>query len=91
MHRQLYVKEISSKENKFSSKLFKDIHYAPYRGLAQVTKWISITFAFINLKKQVIQLVGGHHPLVFNAPFIRFMPLNFLYSFILLFFAKEFF
>ena len=48
------------------------MRYTPYRGLAQVTKWVRLKFAALNLKKLAIHLRKDRQSLQFWAVFIHF-------------------
>lgn len=68
-------KELSKRRKETIERVFADakekhgMRYTPYRGLAQVTKWVRLKFVALNLKKLVIHLKGGHPTLAFDAVF----------------------
>ena len=52
------------------------MRYTPYRGLAQVTKWVRLKFAALNLKKMAIHLKKDRRqPL--------FLPFSFRFCFLI--------
>ena len=36
------------------------MRYTPYRGLAQVSKWVKLKFACMNLKKMALHIKKNH-------------------------------
>ena len=71
-------KELYSHRKETIERVFADakekhgMRYTPYRGLAQVTKWVRLKFAALNLKKLAIHLKRDRRQLLFYAVFIRF-------------------
>lgn len=71
-------KELYSHRKETIERVFADakekhgMRYTPYRGLAQVTKWVRLKFAALNLKKLAIHLKRDRRQLLFYAGFIRF-------------------
>ena len=59
-----YIKQIYEKRKETIERVFADakekhaMRYTQYRGLAQVTKWVKLKFAAMNLKKYVIHRFG---------------------------------
>ena len=49
------------------------MRYTPYRGLAQVTKWVRLKFAALNLKKLAIHLRKDRQPSLFYTVYIPFL------------------
>ena len=56
------------------------MRYTPYRGLAQVTKWVRLKFAALNLKKLAIHLKRNRGQPLFFAAFIRFLVPDFVFA-----------
>lgn len=59
-----YIKQIYEKRKETIERVFADakekhaMRYTQYRGLAQVTKWVKLKFAAMNLKKYAIHRFG---------------------------------
>lgn len=59
------IREIYDKRKETIERVFADakekhaMRYTQYRGLAQVTKWVKLKFAAMNLKKYAIHRFGG--------------------------------
>lgn len=68
-------KELYDQRKETIERVFADakekyaMRYAPYRGLSQVTNWVRLKFAVMNLKKYAIHRWSMLHP---NAKYINF-------------------
>jgi fructose-1,6-bisphosphatase len=72
-YKELYTHRKETIERVFADAKEKHgMRYTPYRGLAQVTKWVRLKFAALNLKKLAIHLRKGHQPSPIYTIFIRF-------------------
>ena len=69
----LYAQRKETVERVFADAKEKHgMRYTPYRGLAQVTKWVRLKFAALNLKKLAIHLRKDRRLPLFYAVYIRF-------------------
>ena len=72
-YRELYSHRKETIERVFADAKEKyGMRYTTYRGLAQVTKWVRLKFAALNLKKLAIHLRKGHQPSLIYTIFILF-------------------
>ena len=72
-YKELYTHRKETIERVFADAKEKHgMRYTPYRGLAQVTKWVRLKFAALNLKKLAIHLRKERQSLQFLAVFIHF-------------------
>ncbi len=71
-------KELYDRRKETIERVFADakekyaMRYTPYRGLSQVTKWVRLKFAAMNLKKYAIHRWKRSHPFVAFACFYLF-------------------
>ena len=73
-YKELYTHRKETIERVFADAKEKHgMRYTPYRGLAQVTKWVRLKFAALNLKKLAIHLRKDRHCPLFYAVLIRFL------------------
>lgn len=80
-YKELYTHRKETVERVFADAKEKhSIRYTPYRDLAQVTKWVRLKFAALNLKKLAIHLRKDRHGTLFYAVFIRFGVPNFVFA-----------
>lgn len=62
-YKELYERRKETIERVFADAKEKHaMRYTPYRGLSQVTKWVRLKFATMNLKKYAIHRWRGSHP-----------------------------
>ncbi len=72
-YKELYTHRKETIERVFADAKEKHgMRYTPYRGLAQVTKWVRLKFAALNLKKLAIHLRKDCQSPLIYAVFIRF-------------------
>ena len=72
-YKELYTHRKETIERVFADAKEKHgMRYTPYRGLAQVTKWVRLKFAALNLKKLAIHLRKNCQSPLIYAVFIRF-------------------
>ena len=70
----LYAQRKETVERVFADAKEKHgMRYTPYRGLTQVTKWVRLKFAALNLKKLAIHLRKDRQPSSFYAVYIPFL------------------
>ncbi|MBQ6039657.1 MAG: transposase [Oscillospiraceae bacterium] len=70
----LYARRKETVERVFADAKEKHgMRYTPYRGLAQVTKWVRLKFAALNLKKLAIHLRKDRQPSLFYTVYIPFL------------------
>lgn len=80
-YKELYTHRKETIERVFAdAKEKQGMRYTPYRGLAQVTKWVRLKFAALNLKKLAIHLRKGHQPSLIYTIFIHFLLPNLVYA-----------
>ena len=73
-YKELYTHRKETIERVFADAKEKHgMRYTPYRGLAQVTKWVRLKFAALNLKKLAIHLRKERRFAPFFAVYIRFL------------------
>jgi hypothetical protein len=76
-HAELYRKRKETIERVFADAKEKHaMRYTPYRGLAQVTNWVRLKFAAMNLKKFAKRKWNDSHPsdfLLFPRFFVSFL------------------
>ena len=75
MHTQQIMPE--SRETPYLGGLYG---YTLYRSLAQVTKWVRLKFAAMNLKKLAIHLRKEHQPPLDYTIFIHFVLHNLVFA-----------
>ena len=69
----LYAQRKETVERVFADAKEKHgMRYTPYRGLAQVTKWVRLKFAALNLKKMAIHIRKDRRLPLFYAVIICF-------------------
>ena len=72
-------KELYDRRKETIERVFADakekyaMRYTPYRGLSQVTKWVRLKFAAMNLKKYAIHRWKSSHPFAVFACFFLFL------------------
>ena len=72
-YKELYTHRKETIERVFADAKEKHgMRYTPYRGLAQVTKWVRLKFAALNLKKLAIHLRNGRQPSLIYTLLIHF-------------------
>ena len=75
-YRDLYQKRKETIERVFADAKEKHgMRYTPYRGLAQVEKWVKLKFAAMNLKKYAIRRRKETHAPTIPAYIFSFFPL----------------
>ena len=75
-YRDLYQKRKETIERVFADAKEKHgMRYTPYRGLAQVEKWVKLKFAAMNLKKYAIRRWKETHAPTIPAYIFSFFPL----------------
>ena len=80
-YKELYKHRKETIERVFADAKEKHgMRYTPYRGLAQVTKWVRLKFAALNLKKLAIHLRRDRRQPLFYAVFIRFLAPDFIFA-----------
>ena len=73
-YKELYTHRKETVERVFADAKEKHgMRYTPYRGLAQVTKWVRLKFAALNLKKLAIHLKKDRRQPLFYTLFIRIL------------------
>jgi transposase/transcription elongation factor Elf1 len=73
-YKELYTHRKETIERVFADAKEKHgMRYTPYRGLAQVTKWVRLKFAALNLKKLAIHLRKDRRQPLFYTVFIRIL------------------
>lgn len=73
-YKELYTHRKETIERVFADAKEKHgMRYTPYRGLVQVTKWVRLKFASLNLKKLAIHLKRDRSKPLFYISFFRFM------------------
>ena len=71
-YQELYQKRKETIERVFADAKEKHaMRYTPYRGLAQVTMWVRLKFACMNLKKLAIWKSKDNHTANFNVMFFH--------------------
>lgn len=79
-YKALYAQRKETVERVFADAKEKHgMRYTPYRGLAQVTKWVRLKFAALNLKKLAIHLRKDRQPSLLYTLFIRFSLLDLIF------------
>ena len=74
VYKELYTHRKETIERVFADAKEKHgMRYTPYRGLAQVTKWVRLKFAALNLKKLAIHLREERRKPLFYTVFIRIL------------------
>ncbi len=78
-YKELYERRKETIERVFADAKEKHaMRYTPYRGLSQVTNWVRLKFAAMNLKKFAIHRWNMSHKPTLSAYFLAlFLPLNF--------------
>ena len=73
-YKEMYTHRKETIERVFADAKEKHgMRYTPYRGLAQVTKWVRLKFAALNLKKLAIHLKRDRRQPLFYTVFIHFL------------------
>ena len=73
-YKELYTHRKETIERVFADAKEKHgMRYTPYRGLAQVTKWVRLKFAALNLKKLAIHLRKDRRKPLLYTVFIRIL------------------
>jgi hypothetical protein len=67
------LRSIANSKSLSNAKEKHGMRYTPYRGLAQVTKWVRLKFAALNLKKLAIHLRKDRQPSLFYTVYIPFL------------------
>lgn len=80
-YKELYTHRKETVERVFADAKEKHgMRYTPCRGLAQVTKWVRLKFAALNLKKLAIHLKKDRQQPLFYTFFILLRVPNFIFA-----------